>query len=729
MKKTIYSILLASVVQLSAICQAVLPTSSSFTTLIFPTGWEATSTAPNASIEYYAPSGNTPPALKFDGTGDKLVINFSSAPGALTYYLTGNGFSGGTFLVEESADGNTYSTLRTHTAPPVATYALFTDTPNSTSRYIRFNYLIKVSGNIGLDDVNIAVGAATPSQEINVKYASATIVNGGSTSASSGVGVSSPLTFSIENLGTTTALNVSSVVISGANSSDFSVASNPSSVAALGNGSMVINFNPASSGTRTGIVTINSDDADESAYVITINGVGGTLATEPASQPTNLVFSNEKTYRFNASYSAASGVDGYVVLKKKGSAITDVPVDGVVYDRGDIVGNSQVVLSGTATSFTPNNIVASTGYYFAVFAYNGTGVYRNYLTTAPLTGNKTTPATMMPMGMYSAINTASSTFTTDLHALVNPHSSEFYSSYASLMVKLFEARDTVDNQKVITCVYSGENKVYTEPFDWSTQGYSREHTYCHSWMPSYPADSPELPEFSDFHHLFPTNLNNANILRSNYPLGEVVTASTTYLGCKFGLDANGKNVFEPRDEHKGDAARAIMYMAICYNGEDGLNWKFKDPISGSVNYGQDQGVLKNWHFQDPPSNYEISRNDFIDSIQGNRNPFIDNIQYACYVNFLTMNYEVEGCSAGVEEQLEKAISIYPVPSKDVLFIQASGTTVDSYEILDMQSRTVRAEGDINTSVVTVDALKLNAGSYLVKVHTKAGTIIRKMIIE
>ncbi|MBK6835365.1 MAG: endonuclease [Bacteroidetes bacterium] len=59
-------------------------------------------------------------------------------------------------------------------------------------------------------------------------------------------------------------------------------------------------------------------------------------------------------------------------------------------------------------------------------------------------------------------------------------------------------------------------------------------------------------------------------------------------------------------------------------------------MSGTVNYGQDQEVLKAWHYLDPPDSYEISRNDFLDSLQGNRNPFIDSMQYACYIDFTNM---------------------------------------------------------------------------------------------
>jgi len=723
MKKVIYSILLVFIFQLTSKAQAILPSSWSFANTNLPTGWIESGTL------FYSASGNTPPAMKFDGTGDKLTINFASVPGNLTYYLTGNSFMGGTFLVEESANGTSWTTLRSHTAPAAGVYGLYTDVPNTLSRFIRFNYSNKVTGNIGLDDVSIAIGAASSTQEINIQQASTTIINGGNIFASSPVNTNTPITFSIQNLGTVSVLNISSVIISGVNASDFSITTAPTSVAALGNSNLIIGFTPAASGTRTGILTINSNDADEAAYVVTINGIGGLFASEPVAQPTNLLFTNVKTYRFNASYTAASGTEGYIVLRKKGSPVTEVPVDGVSYLRGDAIGNSKVVLSANLNSFIPNNIIAGTNYYFAVYSYNGSGIYRNYLTSSPLTGNVTTPATMMTSGMYNSLNTASTSFHTDLHNLINPHTSFYYSSYTQNMIDLFEARDTTGNQRVVTCVYSGENNMYSQPFDWTTEGFSREHSFCHNWMPSNPADSPELPEYNDFHHLFPTNQNNANALRSNFPLGIVVTASATYLGCKFGLDANGNNVFEPRDEHKGDFARAIMYMAVCYNGVSGLNWKLRDPISSSIQYGQDQNVLKTWHFQDPPSNWEIARNDYIDSLQGNRNPFIDSVNYVCFVNFSTMAYQLDGCFASIEEQLDNAFAIYPVPSKDVIYLQVSGTTITSYEVLDMQSRLVKSENGINNSVVILNATELKSGTYLVKVSTQLGGVIRKMVVE
>lgn len=721
MKKVIYSIILAASVAFSGLTQAVLPTTWSFTTVTLPTGWTESGTM------FYSASGNTPPAMKFDNTGDYLTINFNGNPGDLTYYLAGNSFSDGTFTVEESDLGAAWTILHTHTTPPNAVYTFFTDVPQITTRFIRFKYTNKVVGNIGLDDVNIAVGPAGPAQEINVKQGATTIVSGGTYLVSSPAATMTPTTFTVENLGLVNLLNVASATLSGTNADDFSVASFPVTVSATSTGNLVLNFTPAASGTRNAVLTITSNDVDEASYVINLYGVGGSLATEPAAQATNLAFSNVKTYRLTGTFNPAAAVDGYIVLRKKASAITGVPVDGTVYQRGDNVGDAQVVFSGTATSFSPNNIIASAGYYFAVYTFNGPSTFRNYNTTAPLTGNISTPATMMPPTMYNGVNSSSASFTADLHALVNPHQMQFYSSYTNLMINLFEARDTTLDRRVITCVYSGENKIYTEPFDFTTNGYSREHTYCHSWMPTNPAQS--LPEYNDYHHLFPTNLNQANIVRSNYPLGVVVNVTSTFLGSKYGTNANGQTVFEPRDEHKGDAARAIMYEAICYTTVSGNSWAFPSNISGSIPYGQDQAILKQWHFQDAPDAWEISRNDFIDSVQNNRNPFVDSVDFVCFVNFSNMTYESLGCMAAIEEILNAGFIVYPNPSKNELTLHVDATSISSYEIIDIQGRVVLSAENLNLIGVKVNTSNLKSGAYIVKAITPYGVAQKSLIIE
>ena len=158
--------------------------------------------------------------------------------------------------------------------------------------------------------------------------------------------------------------------------------------------------------------------------------------------------------------------------------------------------------------------------------------------------------------------------------------------------------------------------------------YNREHSWPQSW---FSGDDQTIPS-RDLHHVFPTD-GFVNSQRSNYPFGEVNTASWTSqngskLGsCKSSLGYSG-TVFEPIDEYKGDFARALMYMSVRYYGEDS-DWS----TSGMTNKSNIKewaiAMLLNWNDNDPVSQKEIDRNNVIYSdYQHNRNPFIDHPEYA-----------------------------------------------------------------------------------------------------
>ena len=637
MNKILFS-LIAFLVSIEGFSQAALPTSYNFDNFIgqasLPTGWTT-----NINGTYSYAIGQSGAAGKLDLQGELVQIQTAEPIGSLSYYLRGY-FGGpvtswsGVFKVQESIDGSNWIDLAVYTSFNSTDYQAYSISPASASRYVRFYFETKISGsNVGLDEVNLTLGTQT-NREINVKQNGTTLFNGGSAVAiASPSGTPSTIAFTIENQGTAEALNVSAITFTGTNASDYSVASPATPFTVNGASNQVLNltFNPSADGTRFATLNIASNDADESNYSIVLNCVGGSFATEPTSPANSLTFSNIKSYRYSSTLTGASGADGYLVLRKAGSAPTSIPVDGTTYGKGDPIGNGKVVYVGNAGTFSASDVVENTSYYFAVYSFNGAGTVRNYLTSSALNANVTS-ATNNAGTLYSGINTANSTFVNDLHTLINPHTSIFYGNYDETILKLFEARDTSAGQRVVTCVYSGFQYVYTEQFNWIVM--AREHMYCHAWMPTNPADSPEKPEYNDQHNLFPTQFENANQVRLDYPLGEVVSPSSTYLGCKLGLNVNGDVVFEPRDEHKGDAARALFYMATCYNGVSGNNWGLPNT---SLRF-QDQNILRNWHYQDLPSAYEKARNEFLDSLQGNRNPFVDHPEYACYINFETMEY-------------------------------------------------------------------------------------------
>jgi len=753
MKKLILSAGLALFTS-ALMAQATLPSTENFTgftgTFTQP-GWTYVDapggTAPNYVYASGGVGGST--AGRLDETMDYIQVFVGGQMGTTTYVLKGNNTGGGwlgTFKVRESVDGNTWTDLATYVDGAItSTLTTFTVTPASASRYIRWEFTSKTSGNnMAIDDINITAGVSATS-DINVKYGSTPILTGGSSPYfSSAVGTPTSVNFTIENLGLAN-LDISSASISGPSSADYALTSpvGPFSVNPQSNSTLSLSFNPSVSGTRSAILTINSNDADESAYVINLNGIGGNLASEPATQATNLTFTNIKSYRAKFNFSAAAdSPNGYLVLRQEGnSIISDAPQDGIVYKKGDRIGNAKVEYVGSGTQNTLYNVWAGKTYQLAIYSFNGNGTFINYNTSIPpATGNFTSLSSMMPASEYSTVSTSSASFLTQLQAKINPHTSVFYSNYAGTMVNLFEAADTTNGQKTVTCKYSGEKVIYTPPFDWTNNNFSREHSYCHQWMPTNPADNPEKPEYNDQHHLFTVNQNDVNAERSNFPLGEVVTIQGSYLGCKWGLDALGHKVFEPRDEQKGNSARALMYVATCYNTVSGNNWKFPNPISATIQYGQDQEVLKAWHYQDPPDAYEIARNDFLDSLQGNRNPFIDSMQYACYIDFYTMtkiqNVSIPcGSFIGLNSLKNKNIefNVFPNPSTGS-FSYLLEAENGNYElnITDLSGRSIyskQIESKSGKLYGTVNEVQLKSGIYFVEIVSEKGKWVKKLVIQ
>ena len=94
------------------------------------------------------------PLLKFDGTDDYVIIHFDSEPGMLSYDIKGNSYSGGTFTVQESADGSAYTNIVEYTE--LGSTETKTHTLAATSRYVKFIYTEKVNGNVALGNVEIS---------------------------------------------------------------------------------------------------------------------------------------------------------------------------------------------------------------------------------------------------------------------------------------------------------------------------------------------------------------------------------------------------------------------------------------------------------------------------------------------------------------------------------------------------------------------------------------------
>ena len=183
-----------------------------------------------------------------------------------------------------------------------------------------------------------------------------------------------------------------------------------------------------------------------------------------------------------------------------------------------------------------------------------------------------------------------------MSALRDAHAKHKDLGYNQARQVIFTTLDNHDGK--VACVYTGR-EVTTNKIP-NSNDMNTEHT----WPQSKGATGAAK---SDLHHLFPTD-SKANSMRSSYPFGEVVDVKWTQGGAKFGKDANGKTVFEPPPEHKGNVARALFYFSTVYNKQIPAD---------------DEAVLKKWNQQDKVDAAETTRNNAIEGFQGNRNPFVD----------------------------------------------------------------------------------------------------------
>ncbi|MCA9562960.1 MAG: endonuclease [Myxococcales bacterium] len=126
--------------------------------------------------------------------------------------------------------------------------------------------------------------------------------------------------------------------------------------------------------------------------------------------------------------------------------------------------------------------------------------------------------------------------------------------YQDAREQMFEVIDNEDG--IITGVYTGfQIESLVEP---DATVMNSEHT----WPRSRGAEVE--PMESDIHHLFPAE-PLANNQRGSLFFCEVATGvEWTQGGSSRGDDADGQECFEPRDEHKGQVARALFYFATAY---------------------------------------------------------------------------------------------------------------------------------------------------------------------
>ena len=192
-------------------------------------------------------------------------------------------------------------------------------------------------------------------------------------------------------------------------------------------------------------------------------------------------------------------------------------------------------------------------------------------------------------------------------------------------------RDTLylvidNNLGLVSCVYSDFSVDLIPGLDPSTTMYEGGINCEHAWPQSMGASSE--PMKSDLHHLFPCK-DNVNSSRSNNPYADISDEFTNHW---FYLEEdlqsvpdNGmideysesytssiNDVFEPRENRKGDIARSMFYFYTLYSS-----------VANDDFFDIQKDILFEWHYYDSSDFYEIDRTWSIASYQEDiPNPFI-----------------------------------------------------------------------------------------------------------
>ncbi len=323
-----------------------------------------------------------------------------------------------------------------------------------------------------------------------------------------------------------------------------------------------------------------------------------------------------------------------------------------------------------------------------------------------------------------------------LYNIIKNHSVE---SYADLWTD-FQSTDKKTNGKVWD-MYSdvpGGTPAYEYTFvtdqcgNYGGEGdcYNREHSWPKSWF------NDATPMYSDLFHLVPTD-GYVNGKRSNYPFGEVGTASwTSSNGSKVGscnFPGFSGTVFEPIDSYKGDFARNYFYMATRYQNVI-ANWENYDSNGDVIMNGTSYpafetwtiNLLLAWHAADPVSPKETARNNAVYAIQNNRNPYIDHPEYAVFVWDPTVGTHELSAQ-------ETQLLVWPMPAQHKLHLSIpeipDGQKLSLF-VTDLSGRTILHQEFINARTVDIENIgQLHSGFYLIKVVQQGKFIASSKLLK
>ncbi|MCB0398085.1 MAG: endonuclease [Winogradskyella sp.] len=289
-------------------------------------------------------------------------------------------------------------------------------------------------------------------------------------------------------------------------------------------------------------------------------------------------------------------------------------------------------------------------------------------------------------------------------------------TYADVVDILLEADQNPENSNQVWLVYTeeGRAKLDLQTGSDGTGKWNREHTFPRS---RGGFDDIEEDEIADGIDVFWTT--EADSLRHGNSDAHALRAVDAIENSTRGNQHYGEYIGPSGTlgSFRGDVARSVLYMEIRYNGLQVVNGF--PTTTGQLG---DLATLLDWHRNDPPDDFEMNRNNVVYTWQFNRNPFIDQPDLVEYIWGNNVG-EVWDQQLSIEENALKAISLYPNPTTDRLYIK--GTDIMSIEVYSVEGKLLKQFNSIENYI----DLELASGLYLLKLENEKGFVTRKIVVE
>ncbi|MCB0380091.1 MAG: endonuclease [Flavobacteriales bacterium] len=248
--------------------------------------------------------------------------------------------------------------------------------------------------------------------------------------------------------------------------------------------------------------------------------------------------------------------------------------------------------------------------------------------------------------------------------------------------------------------------------------WNREHTYAQSLAnPSMSTSTPGPG--TDAHHI------RSSDVQMNGNRGNRLFAAGS------GNAGNAGANWYPGDEWKGDVARMMMYMYLRYGSQclpTGVGVGTTVPTDANM-----ISLFLQWNAEDTVSQYEKNRNNLLQGIQGNRNPFIDNPYLATIIWNGTPAQDNWNMTTSItENDFSNFFDVYPNPTTEKVFVkfgeEVSREPKNQLEVYTISGKLVSQyfNNDIKNNTLEISLPK---GFYVLKFETTNTLITKKVVVR